>query len=240
VGTGHFFSSLGVSLSLLLHGAVAAVMLVGFAPQEMIARTPEVLFVSLAPVALHGDEPSHGSELGVVTEERIPLPAEAQISRVKPKQLIDRARQAKPLPLINTKVESRPTSQAKLLPRDGDSSGAESASQNFVQPRLGQGGSAQDGSGNYEILVVSHLTRAKQYPERARRRGLEGDVVIDLVLDRDGSVRRSIIAGNSPWEILDLEALRMVERAAPFPAPPTNYRPGEAVSFKIPIRFELH
>jgi len=93
---------------------------------------------------------------------------------------------------------------------------------------------------NDEVLVVSHLTRAKQYPERARRRGLQGDVVIDLVLDRDGSVRRSMIVGNSPWEILDLEALHMVERAAPFPAPPPNYRPGEAVNFKIPIRFELH
>jgi len=40
---------------------------------------------------------------------------------------------------------------------------------------------------------VSHLTRTKQYRERTRRCGLEEDVIIDLVLDRDGSARRSII-----------------------------------------------
>jgi len=64
--------------------------------------------------------------------------------------------------------------------------------------------------------------------------------VVDIQLARDGSLERAQLVTRSRWDILNTEALEMVQRANPFPAPPRNYRPGERVGFTIPIRFELH
>lgn len=54
------------------------------------------------------------------------------------------------------------------------------------------------------------------YPEEARRQGLTGELVLDVALKQDGSVKYMTVLRSSGSSILDEAALRIVRLAAPF------------------------
>ena len=58
------------------------------------------------------------------------------------------------------------------------------------------------------------------YPEEARRRGLSGDLVLDVVLTADGSLDEVSIIRSSGYKLLDDAAMRIVALSAPFSAFP--------------------
>ena len=89
---------------------------------------------------------------------------------------------------------------------------------------------------SWEKSIVSHLNRYKRYPDEARVRGVKGDVKVRFILDRTGprheARRWSRRSGSTS---LDDEALAVLQRASPLPAPPeqvagTTLRPGPANS----------
>ncbi len=91
---------------------------------------------------------------------------------------------------------------------------------------------------NYQDMVASMLARAKRYPERAVRHHVTGRGVIRLKLDAAGAVVSAEVATSTQSSILDEELLRMVERAAPFPAfPPTMSH--SHVALLVPVAFRL-
>lgn len=87
---------------------------------------------------------------------------------------------------------------------------------------IGTGSSDQVGSSkrlsrSYLARVAAHLNRHKKYPKTSRRAGEEGRVDVALTVFSDGSVDSVRIVKSSGFSELDAEALRMVERATPFP-----------------------
>ncbi|WP_267222586.1 energy transducer TonB [Dyella silvae] len=60
------------------------------------------------------------------------------------------------------------------------------------------------------------------YPNEARRRGLHGDVLMTVTLNRDGSVKGIEVVQSSGQPLLDAAAQRIVRLAAPFPALPVD------------------
>ncbi|SFD45716.1 protein TonB [Thiohalospira halophila DSM 15071] len=62
------------------------------------------------------------------------------------------------------------------------------------------------------------------YPEEARRQGLSGRLLMDVVLEADGSVTDVKILRSSGNRLLDDAAVRIVRLAAPFPEFPENIR----------------
>lgn len=60
------------------------------------------------------------------------------------------------------------------------------------------------------------------YPDEARRRALEGTVVINIGVRRDGSVERADIVKTSGVPLLDAAALRIAGLAEPYPPLPTT------------------
>ena len=60
------------------------------------------------------------------------------------------------------------------------------------------------------------------YPRIARRRGLEGKVVVSFVICEDGSVHGVKIIESSGHKILDKNAIACIKRATPFPPPPAR------------------
>lgn len=60
------------------------------------------------------------------------------------------------------------------------------------------------------------------YPNEARRRGLHGDVLMTVTLNRDGSVKSIDIVQSSGQPLLDAAAQRIVRLSAPFPAIPED------------------
>ena len=79
----------------------------------------------------------------------------------------------------------------------------------------------------------------KNYPRMAQRRGWEGTATVRIRVSRDGSlVDVPSVVESSAYDLLDDEALRMIESAAPFDAFPDHSKEDEQ-EFVIPIRFEL-
>lgn len=70
------------------------------------------------------------------------------------------------------------------------------------------------------------------YPSFARSRGLQGSVLLTILVNAAGSVESAVVAGSTGYSELDNYAASWVRRNWRFP-------PGEARSFKLPIVFKL-
>jgi protein TonB len=95
-----------------------------------------------------------------------------------------------------------------------------------------------DARGRYGNTLWSAIGKHKQYPRIAQMRGWQGEAVVELLLDGNGKLKSKKIIQSSGFESLDKQALDMVEKAAPFPAPPEALR-GSNFSIKVPIPFKL-
>lgn len=62
------------------------------------------------------------------------------------------------------------------------------------------------------------------YPERAKRDGLTGNLVLDVALNPDGSINTISIQRPSGFKVLDDAAIRIVKLAAPFAPFPEDIR----------------
>src|SRR6516162_3886646 len=90
----------------------------------------------------------------------------------------------------------------------------------------------------WKTQVVALLERNKRYPAAAQSRREQGVAQLFFSLDRQGRVINSRIARSSGANALDEEALALLRRAQPFPAPPREL-PGLRVDLTVPIRFNL-
>jgi protein TonB len=90
----------------------------------------------------------------------------------------------------------------------------------------------------YGNLLGREIAKHKQYPKIAQMRGWQGEVVVDIQLDKNGNVLSSNIQKHSGYEALDKQALEMVKKASPFPAPPEALR-GNSFNILVPVSFRL-
>ena len=90
----------------------------------------------------------------------------------------------------------------------------------------------------YAATLLSWLGRYKEYPWAARRRGVQGQVVLRLAVARSGRVAATAIETSSGTDVLDEAALDMVHRAEPLPPLPASF-PGDVAEFRVPISFAL-
>ena len=91
---------------------------------------------------------------------------------------------------------------------------------------------------NYALRISKIIMNNKQYPKIAQMRGWQGTVIADLEIDSKGTVISIKIKKSSTYEVLDNEALEMIRKASPFPAPPYNLR-GKNFNVLVPISFKL-
>lgn len=104
---------------------------------------------------------------------------------------------------------------------------------------VGPGGGEEGALEAYVGELSRQVARERRYPAQARRLGLEGTVRVRLRLRRDGTLAGPPeVAGPAGVGLLEAEALRMVEAAAPF-APLPEVLPGSEREFVIPVRFAL-
>ena len=83
-------------------------------------------------------------------------------------------------------------------------------------------------------FVVSEL----RYPKKARRKGIEGKVVVKFVIEKNGEVgEASVVTSVNP--LLDQEALRVVQSMPSF-RPGTQRGKPVRVMFHLPFNFALN
>ncbi len=87
----------------------------------------------------------------------------------------------------------------------------------------------------WQRSMVSRLETSKRALRRQANR--EGTVVVAFAITRAGGLRSARVMRGSGDPALDAVAKSLVERAAPFPAPPAG-ADGDALSFTVPIRFK--
>lgn len=92
--------------------------------------------------------------------------------------------------------------------------------------------------GEYGNLLGRAIAKHKQYPRIAQMRGWQGDVLLDLKLDGAGKVLSASVRESSGFDALDKQALEMVRKASPFPAPPEALR-GRSFNITVPVSFKL-
>lgn len=90
----------------------------------------------------------------------------------------------------------------------------------------------------WRTQVLALVEKNKRYPEAARSRRAQGTAQVSFTLDRKGMVVNARVAQTSGSSALDAEAIALLKRAEPFPAPPASL-PGEFVVVRQPIRFTV-
>ena len=236
----------GMAVSLLLHALAFAVF---FSARPGPSYPPEPLRVSwveFAPIGIASavEKPEVlREELSVqhtmsrldVTRVDLERSKESRESRQmeRPAQS-DAKRVLASNPLVDT--PSRELSQSDSNP---DQPTAGIASENSISG-VGVAAASEVGPlrASYESLILGRLERAKRYPTRALQRRLEGEVLLAISISANGQVLSSAVQGSSGHELFDTEALKMVSRAAPFPALPSGGRIA-ALDVVVPIAFKL-
>jgi periplasmic protein TonB len=90
----------------------------------------------------------------------------------------------------------------------------------------------------YFDMLNMRIHSAKQYPESARSRHIQGQVRVKFVLMADGTLGDVKIVKTSRHKNLDDAAVAAIKKAAPFPKPP-SFLFETPVTMQINILFEL-
>ncbi|MEQ8829359.1 MAG: TonB family protein [Alphaproteobacteria bacterium] len=100
------------------------------------------------------------------------------------------------------------------------------------------GGAVAAPSPDYISELRYWLERHKTYPKQARRKRMQGIVVIAFRVFRDGRIEDARIRDLSEHDPLNEEAMAMLERAAPLPTFPPSMK-GDHLDLVIPVEFSL-
>ena len=91
----------------------------------------------------------------------------------------------------------------------------------------------------YGKNIHAAVMRHRRYPQAAKRLHLEGRAMVRITLDLRGHLlRKPVIHSSSGHEVLDREALHVVQKTAPFGALPDGVN-SPSVTMVIPVQFYL-
>ncbi len=93
-------------------------------------------------------------------------------------------------------------------------------------------------SGSYTRELINSIRAVQKYPKKAIIAGIEGEVTVQVKIDKSGKILKNSILQKSGSRILDRAVLKMVRKAAPFPMIPTELQVNE-FEFAVPLSFSL-
>jgi TonB family protein len=103
----------------------------------------------------------------------------------------------------------------------------------------GKEGVTEEGGGGFrltplnapEVQYISYFASIKrkielvwQYPFDAAAAGVEGELLIDFVIGRNGKLESAELVRGSGHKLLDDEAMRSIRKASPFDPIPNEYK----------------
>jgi protein TonB len=90
---------------------------------------------------------------------------------------------------------------------------------------------------NYDTLIGelrSKIIEKQVYPYAARKKGAQGVVFVQLLLDEKGNLMEIRVTQSSGHKMLDKAALMLVKKVLPF-----EHNTGESINIEIPIKYSL-
>ena len=90
---------------------------------------------------------------------------------------------------------------------------------------------------SYGALLTRHISAFKKYPRIAQRRIWEGDILLEITLNKNSKILNIMVINKSKHEVLNKEAVAMIERAQPLPK--ANNIKSETFKVFVPVVFKL-
>lgn len=180
-------------------------------PEPVAIPEPEIKIPELPPL------PDAAAVLTPPPKEQPKLPEVKPKPRPKPK-VVERR---KPVNPDKPKAEqtTAPIAQAQAAPQ-------------AAAPASGASTAAPAANASWRGSLIAHLNRFKRFPNGAS----PGTVQVAFSIDRGGRVLSARLVRGSGDAALDEEAVAMIRRASPVPAPPDGIG-GSAIALAVPVRF---
>lgn len=228
---------LGFGISLLVHlGLVGGVWLwLQRSPSEPALKAAVVpvrltMFAEAPPAPVPAAVPAASEPPPAPPEQAVRAPAKVPVKDVT--EAVARAEpepRARPRPVsvpvrpaAKPRPESRPQPVVRAQPEqpmpDVPPAAAPLAAAPVAAPRTAERVALRDA---YKAALLAAIERHKFYPNRARRRGIEGQARVGFRVTADGRIERITLVEGSGAALLDRAALRTLERlgtVAPLPA----------------------
>lgn len=181
------------------------------APFKKIAR-PEKRELQASPVAMTVSEKVEQARQETRQEPVVPVPAAAPVQK---------AAITEPLPMYRHVEAPAPVAAQALIKES--------------EPRPVAASRSSEAA--FNSYVIQKIDRAKLYPNWAKQRGYEGNVMVSFKLNPDGSVSDIKVVGPCECDILNKAACESIKRAAPFNGVPIVE--SRARDMKVNIGFKL-
>ena len=218
----------GVAVSLLLHAAPLIVAGGLWAARPSVVLPPEPVFeVELVRLQAPPRPPS----------ELPPGPVQVEAAARQPAPRLP----VRPRLQVTTPTDVEPLSTpppAPTPPRPEAAAETPPAPETTAPPNrpAPPAASAAAAAQTWQGRLLAHLERRKRYPAEARARRLEGVAHVRFTMDRQGRVLSVVLERSAGHAALDREALALLQRAQPLPAPPPE-TPGERITLTVPVEF---
>ena len=243
-------------LIVALHVGGAMAALWEWPEQEADEEPQGALMLELAPMPVAPRDQHQDLALGMPAEDSVPTPPVEEVKEVKPEEEIPELQEAplvrepevalekvKPVEEEEVKEDKKPqemvqaqavaASQAAAPPKIEAAEGPKAAA-----PHRGSSNKPNQAQLSWQRALHLHLSKHKRYPGEARNRRVQGVVTVSFSIDHTGHITDRRILKGSGSPLLDEEALAMLERADPLPAPPEQSSTA-ALSLSLPIQFNI-
>lgn len=220
--------------SLLVHGALLTVK---FGPDINPVAAPARQKLSIRLAARQ--PPPQTEQVQQDLPEKIPeqpVPRLARQKGVPPRKTAIKSR-AVPKPLA-ARVDTLPAEPPRQTARPAKAVPAPQEVQELQASPVAEG---QDQMDKPAVIMARPLYRENpppSYPAKARRRHLEGTVILEVQVSREGRVENLSVKESSGHRILDRAAVSSVEQWIFEPGRRNGVR--VAMTVLVPVRFSLH
>jgi periplasmic protein TonB len=241
-----------------VHAAGAALALMQWQAEKTSQDAAGSMMVELAPLVAVTPVDSPDVAHGPLLEEALLTPqASKQAIEETPKDIpliepspAPEPEVALPTPRPEEKEEPKKEEATEAVPGKQDAEQASAAPLTTAPPRVeaeparssaparGRTASAAQVQASWQKALIDQLNRHKRYPNAARSSRAQGVVVVAFRLDRSGQLIASRVTKTSGSPALDEEALAVLKRASPLPAPPAQI-PGPMLDLVLPIQFRI-
>jgi len=225
-----------VSISVLLHVAVVGAV-VAWTPVKVVQDIPayEVEIITAPPLIAFSSQPAAASPQKA---EPPPQPPEPK-KEIPPPVMVAEKMPTQPTPAVSIPSPLRINVAAVSHAMPHATGAVSTNTLASVQPAKSSDGAEEVTDPAYVNSVRAAVARKLRYPEPALRRGIEGRVVLRVLLDATGRLLDTAPGVPAADAALTAAALAAVQHAAPFPPWPGAHLQHATLCLTLPIRFKL-